>query len=501
VSRPRWLAGGVARRRYGGASRDGDHDLADLLRVRASGLFDETWYAVSYPDVASSGMDLLDHYMHYGWREGRLPSRWFDVDRYARECRDFRADRDNPLLHLLQRHANDPATVGRAVAGPERVPEPGARADLRPRRLEPGVSIAGYLCSEIGLGQAARNLSYACDAARLPLSLRNLPLLGRQHDTEFATKCNDAADRRANVVVVGLPAVDHTLRDAPGGRHNVLYPFWELARVPERWHAAIAHYDEVWAPSRFVADALAQVPGPPVRTIPQPVRLPAALPAPRPDRSALRVFTYLDFDSFVSRKNPRAAVEAFRDAFPPSVRDVQLVVKTRGTQDDGLRAWLAAAATADGRIVTVDRTVDRAEMDRLIASTDVFVSLHRSEGFGFGAAEAIAAGKVVVATDYGGTTDFVNEDTGYPVGYRLDRVPPGAYLDTDHQWWATPDHDAAVAALRAIANDLSTADLRAKRGFELLREQHSPAAVGVAVAAALAEAGALGATPAAPPVR
>ena len=53
-------------------------------------------------------------------------------------------------------------------------------------------------------------------------------------------------------------------------------------------------------------------------------------------------------------------------------------------------------------------------MDALMQSCDVFISLHRSEGFGFGAAEALAAGKAVVATDYAGTTDFITADTGYP---------------------------------------------------------------------------------------
>lgn len=120
-----------------------------------------------------------------------------------------------------------------------------------------------------------------------------------------------------------------------------------------------------------------------------------------------------------SRKNPQAAVRAFRDAFAPGLRDVELVVKTRGDRDDGLRQWLATEAEADGRIRIVDRTLDRAGMDALMAGCDAFISLHRSEGFGFGGGEALAAGKAVVATDSSSTTDLIGPATGYPVAYRL----------------------------------------------------------------------------------
>jgi len=139
-------------------------------------------------------------------------------------------------------------------------------------------------------------------------------------------------------------------------------------------------------------------------------RLRAALqqPAPRTDRTTLRFFTYLDFDSYVARKNPQAAVNAFRAAFPAAKRDVELIVKTRGERDDGLRNWLGEIAAQDDRIQIVDRTLDRIGIDALMAGCDAFISLHRSEGFGFGAAEALAAGKAVVATDYGGTTDFID---------------------------------------------------------------------------------------------
>jgi len=257
--------------------------------------------------------------------------------------------------------------------------------------------------------------------------------------------------------------------------------------VPPQWLPLVRLFDEVWAPSSFIASAFPDVLGRPVRLVRQPVRLPAAVPPPRSGRDTLRLFTYLDFDSFGARKNPTAAVNAFRAAFAPTQRDVELVVKIRGSHDHGLRRWLMRAAAADRRITVIDRTLDRLRMNELMAGCDVFVSLHRSEGFGFGAAEALAAGKAVVATDYGGTTDFITPATGYPVDYVLEPVRPGEYVESDGQEWATAREDAAVAALRAIHADPAEADARARAGFALLQKQHAPPVAGAEIARLLRE--------------
>src|SRR5205823_6130383 len=196
-------------------------------------------------------------------------------------------------------------------------------------------------------------------------------------------------------------------------------------------------------------------------------------------------------DSWVARKNPKGTVAAFQAAFPPAQRDVELTIKTRGHRDRGLRNWLARAAAADARIRVIDRTLDRAAVDTLMSDCDAFLSLHRSEGFGLGAAEALAAARAVVATDYGGTCDFITPETGYPVVYALESVGPGEYVQTEGQIWANARQEAAVTALRAVYDDPAEADARARRGLALLRERHAPAIVGAEVGRLLRQKGLL----------
>ena len=53
--------------------------------IRASGLFDVDWYLATYPDVAASGLDPIDHYLRIGAALGYNPNPLFDTNYYARQ--------------------------------------------------------------------------------------------------------------------------------------------------------------------------------------------------------------------------------------------------------------------------------------------------------------------------------------------------------------------------------------------------------------------------------
>lgn len=459
----------------------------DRLLAERLGLFDASWYSAQYPDVIACGVDPFSHYMQDGWREGRRPAARFGAEDYAQMVHDFNPQIDNPITHLLQVGLGNGA-VCRWLDNTAQVPSTDQAESIH---LQEGLCVIGYLRSEIGLGQAARNLAYACDTERLPTSFRDLPLEGRSNDSEFTTKCNTVPDRKASLLVAGLPTIMELTGEIGPGRINILYPFWELGRVPDAWLDTARCFDEIWAPSSFVADAFPPNFSRPVRLVRQPLRALAFLRDDGHAQDILRLYTYLDFDSRSARKNPTAAVRAFQAAFPPSRRDVRLVIKARGRHDSGTRTWLANTAVADPRIEIVDKTLDRAEMDALMQSCDVFISLHRSEGFGFGAAEALAAGKAVVATDYAGTTDFITPDTGYPIAYELVPLKKGDYPGWEGQVWAEPSLDATVAALRSIYDDRAAARAKAHRGQALLRERFAPKVVGSRVRELLSSLGCL----------
>ena len=57
----------------------------DAGLIRASGLFDVDWYLATYPDVAASGLDPIDHYLQVGAALGYNPNPLFDTKYYARQ--------------------------------------------------------------------------------------------------------------------------------------------------------------------------------------------------------------------------------------------------------------------------------------------------------------------------------------------------------------------------------------------------------------------------------
>src|SRR5262249_47730356 len=100
--------------------------------------------------------------------------------------------------------------------------------------------------------------------------------------------------------------------------------------------------------------------------------------------------------SVQERKNPLAAIQAFRRAFVGSA-DAGIVIRVNHASqrpDDVTEVRRAVAATAGA--VLIDRPMSREDALTLQRACDCLVSLHRAEGFGLNIAEAMLLGKPVV---------------------------------------------------------------------------------------------------------
>jgi glycosyltransferase involved in cell wall biosynthesis len=200
-------------------------------------------------------------------------------------------------------------------------------------------------------------------------------------------------------------------------------------------------------------------------------------------RLVLYVF---DGSSFLLRKNPDALVRAFA-ASGLSGQGWSLVLKTKHLSAGGRQGQaLAALAHATPGVLLIDDALPPRAMSALFEAADVYASPHRSEGFGLTIAEAMAAGKTVVATDYGGSRDFLDAATGLPVPARRAPSPrtEGPYLKG---WtWGEPDEAALATALRTAAERLAEGDDSLGRAARRrIAAQLSPDAVARAMRAAL----------------
>ncbi len=166
------------------------------------------------------------------------------------------------------------------------------------------------------------------------------------------------------------------------------------------------------------------------------------------------VFFNFDFGSF-RRKNPHAAIRAFARAFA-DVLDARLVFKTMGARTHAAEvAELRALAVAEGiadRLTLITDYLPHEELYGLTNACDVYLSLHRGEGFGIGMAEAMLFGKPVVATDWSASTEFVREGVACPVPFRLVPVRADEYFVSMGEW-AEADVDSAAQILRRLHDD------------------------------------------------
>ena len=187
-----------------------------------------------------------------------------------------------------------------------------------------------------------------------------------------------------------------------------------------------------------------------------------------------------DYSSFPSRKNPLGVVKAFQCAFPKLNDRVGLIIKSTSIpgQYRDIKAEIDYARESDSRIMVFDKGLTRPEMLALIRNIDCYVSLHRSEGFGLGMAEAMAFGKPVIGTDYSGNTDFLLNVTGFPVPWELRAVQPGEYPWSEGQSWADPDLLAAQEIMRRVFEDEHERHTRAEAGKAYIKKHYSYSEIG-----------------------
>lgn len=361
-----------------------------------------------------------------------------------------------------------------------------------------GVGVFGYLTAESGIAEGARSSVLSLEAAGVPVKAINVEV-GAFANTEASFSVPEGADNPFAVNLVHLNA-DHAamLPERIGvanyaDRYTIAFWAWELAEFPDALVPAFEAVHEVWAPSNYVARALSAKTTKPVRVMPHRVEIerPAVVSRAKlglPERSVL-FLTAVDFNSFLERKNILGTISAFRAAFPADSANAHLVIKAHGGASSFRtpRAQLLEAVGNDPRITLIDRVLPRAEVTELQAAVDVFVSLHRAEGFGLPIAECMGLGKLVIATDYSGSTDFVAPDCALTVPYRMVEVGEKVYPLGGGQSWADPDLGEAATLMKLAAVD---DELRGRLGAaaaERVRVQLSGEAVGARMASRLAD--------------
>lgn len=351
-----------------------------------------------------------------------------------------------------------------------------------------GLNIAGFLTADLGVGESARCMVRAADAASLPTALVPLKLhcKNRLGDQTYAARLQDTNPHRVNVVHLDPPAsrdLDHHHgKQFRAGKYNIAYWAWELPEFPDAWMENFAYFDEVWCPSDFVRAAIALKSPVPVLTMPHAISFARPQGDFRP-RFGLPADKFLflslyDLNSYSERKNPAAVIAAFRQSGLAS-RGAALVIKVQNTAGNEADFAVLRDSLRDlPDTVLITDTLSRDEVYQLESTCDCFVSLHRSEGFGLAVAEGMFLGKPVISTDWSGTAEFVNAHTGCPVHFLPATITQSRGPYAKGQTWAEPDPGHAAEWMRRVFSDRAFAAEIGAAARVAIESQFSPAVIG-----------------------
>jgi glycosyltransferase involved in cell wall biosynthesis len=337
------------------------------------------------------------------------------------------------------------------------------------------VAVLGLFRRRVALGRAADLLANELELeGALVTKVDVTDVLGRKRN-QIRDDVNDFGIlelMRFDAVILHLNPSDFCLVrlrlpfDAVRYSCLVGYFAWELDRAPASWFDSVACCNQIWVPSAFVAQAIE-------RSFPEaraklrvrehrveleklPKRTSMARNMARRRlrmrNDAFVVLTSFSANSNVARKNPVAAVEAFCKAVECIDAPAQMLVRCLDFEafEDELRP-LKHAVSRDPRIrLVLIGQFESSDIEDAYLAADIYISLHRSEGFGLNLAEALTIGMPVIATRWGLTESIAGHPNFTGVPSRLVPVidPQHIYDQVPDAHWAEPDIEFAAIQLR-----------------------------------------------------
>ncbi len=359
-----------------------------------------------------------------------------------------------------------------------------------------GLNVIGHIYQPSGRGEDARTGAKAALCAHFSVSLINTfgeygsDGVGLGPESPLRRHISTKNPYDINLFFLNADEMHNAYRhlgaDFYNRKYNIACFAWELNEFPDAWLPAIDLVDELWAPSRFIQNSIAAKTDKPIIYMPLVVEYAINEPLPRSffDLAADKTIflSFFDFTSYFERKNPFAVVEAFQKACTNTTFSQRslLVIKLNNWDHDGPAARrFEKAVQGSDNIIVIKKIFSDHEMKSLVNACDCLVSLHRSEGFGRGPAEAMALGKPVIVTGYSGNMDYCNEANAFIVDCRLIKLGPKDYPYGLGQIWADPDTTHAAECMQKVVFHPDVAREKALTGRRYITKFHSCNSIGM----------------------
>ncbi|MCG8348706.1 MAG: glycosyltransferase [Chloroflexales bacterium] len=235
--------------------------------------------------------------------------------------------------------------------------------------------------------------------------------------------------------------------------YKIGYTMLEVDGLPPDWVAACNAMDEIWTPSRWGADTFAAA------GVERPIHVmplgfnPDCFHTQLPVRRIPNRFVFFSVFEWGERKAPEILLRAYSQAFTKQ-DDVLLLLRVNNFDVNiDIGRQIADLGLPDNHAPIAflyNQQIPTAELGSLYRSADCFVLPTRGEGWGMPILEAMACGLPVIATAWGGQTEFLHAGVGYPLQVRA-YIPAVAKCPYYRGWrWADPDLEHLVYLMRYV---------------------------------------------------
>ena len=347
-----------------------------------------------------------------------------------------------------------------------------------------GVNLIGNIRGDNGLGQSMRLVADILAQSKEEFTINNfyVPPGGSMQDRSYDHKLTQTHPYGVNLIHVN--ASEFSLcymdkgRELWDYRYNIAYWLWELEDFPEQWLPNICLADEIWTPADFITNTLKKYTDKPVVTVPYCVTAPTDDAYDRkhfglPEDKFLFLMMF-DSGSVMERKNPLGTIESFKKAFRGDNEDVGIVIKINELeQSERDIEYIHSILDGYDNIYIITGTFSKTEVNSLTKCVDVFVSLHRAEGFGLVLAEAMLVGTPTIATNWSANTEFMNSDVACMVDYKMIDIGKDIPPFKKEYRWADADVNQAAEFMKRLYEDKEYYQGISKRAEQYVRERLS----------------------------
>lgn len=340
------------------------------------------------------------------------------------------------------------------------------------------VAVIGTVGHGSGVGKNADNSIFAISNSGLLAK----PLALNVSSGNFSFEVMNSKFPRASIYMVHLQPDLFSIfvRSFPrpvGVQKMIGFFAWETQNVPTEFSRYFHLLDEIWTPSDYAAEAFRKCFPGTINVVPHaiiPVQASGMISRESLGIPKNRFVFYFSFDahSSIYRKNPIAVLKAIdrlnSQGFQPllllKIRNFDQIIREF---ENGSRIASDFLESLRSRtdVVLITEDLDVNECQDLMDLSDAYVSLHRSEGFGYTMAEAMASNKPTIATGFSGNLQFMSEKNSWLVKFRSVDIDNEMYpWSAPTDFWAEPDLDDASEAMRLVMLGGSEVLDRASRG-------------------------------------